>query len=90
MCHECSLLRLLLLSNNEKITISESKATTLQSKLSKLELKADLFLFQGYPTSRSSFTNCIHSFPDLLSHRHSLNELRYGLELSIYPPVLFI
>ena len=22
-------------------------------------------LFQGYPTSRSSFTNCIHSFPDL-------------------------
>jgi len=37
------IIRLLLLSNNEKMTLSESKATTFQSKLSKLELKADLF-----------------------------------------------
>lgn len=84
MCHECSLLRLLLLSNNEKITLSESKATTLQSKL---ELKADLFsrdtLLPGL-ASLTVFTAFQISEPDPLSHRHSLNELRYGLELSIY------
>lgn len=87
MCHECSLLRLLLLSNNEKRTLSESKATTLQSKLSKLELKADLFS-RDTPlpglASLTVFTAFHISEPDPLSHRHSLNELRYGLELSIY------
>jgi len=87
VCHECSLLRLLLLSNNEKMTLSESKATTLQSKLSKLELKADLFS-RDTPlpglASLTVFTAFQISEPDLLSHRHSLNELRYGLELSIY------
>lgn len=84
MCHECSLLRLLLLSNNEKMTLSESKATTLKSKQ---ELKADLFS-RDTPipglASLKVFTALQISEPDLLSHRHSLNELRYGLELSIY------
>lgn len=81
MCHECSLLRLLLLSNNEKMTFSESKATTLQSKLSKLELKADLF---SRDTPLPGLASLTVFTPDLLYHRHSLNELRYGLELSIY------
>lgn len=75
---------LLLLSNNEKITLSESKA---QSKLSKLELKADLFSGDTPLPGLASLTvfTAFHiSEPDLLDHRHSLNELRYGLELSIY------
>lgn len=87
MGYGCFLLRLLLLSNNEKITFSESKATTLQSKLSKLELKADPFSRDTPLPSLASltvFTAFQISEPDLLYHRHSLNELRYGLELSIY------
>ena len=68
------------------MTFSESKATTLQSKLSKLELKADPFS-RDTPlpglASLTVFTAFQISEPDLLYHRHSLNELRYGLELSI-------
>lgn len=63
------------------MTLSESKATTLQSKLSKLELelKVDLFSRDTPLPGLASlivFTAFQISEPDRLSHRHSLNELR--------------
>lgn len=58
------------------MTLSESKATTLQSKLSKLELKVDLFSRDTPLPGLTVFTAFQISEPDRLSHRHSLNSLR--------------